>query len=299
MGSVAFRWSLVRASAALAVALAAGHLAQAVRPTDSAALMQTVESAPVQPSAPGLSVPKSASLRSGLTDATPEISRITSVAADTVPAADCPASLGLTAQPGAMIGLSLTAPCNRAERVVIRHAGLSFTARTGPEGTLHVQFPALQKDALVAVYLEGSAIVLGEVVVPDLGGLRRFALQWDSPARFDLRVAEGDRLFVGTAGQSTELLGQKIVSLGTASVTDPLLAEVYTYPTTRTDVTLTVELRIGPETCGRTLSTQILTLDGTQVQISDYPVAVPLCGTSGDILVLKNLAPDLKLATPN
>ncbi|WP_146038040.1 hypothetical protein [Tabrizicola aquatica] len=297
---MAFRWSLVRASAALAVALAAGHLAQAVRPADPAALIATASKDTVAPqSTMAVSVPKSASLRSGLVDQATDLSRITSVSADTAPAADCPASLGLTALPGAMIGLSLTAPCNRAERVVIRHAGLSFTARTGAEGTLHIQFPALQQTALVAVYLEGSAIVLGEVPVTDLGGLRRFALQWDSPALFDLRVAEGDRLFVGSAGQPADPLGQKIVSLGTASVTDPLLAEVYTYPAAATDVSLTVELRIDPETCGRTLNTQILALHSGRVEVRDYPVAVPLCGTSGDILVLKNLAPDLKLATPN
>ena len=296
---MAFRWSLLRASAALVVALAAGHLAQAVRPAGQAHLMQTAGLEPIAPAAPAVSVPKSASLGGGLIDATPDLSRITSVSAEFPSAADCSATLGLTAQPGAMIGLSLNAPCNRAERVVIRHAGLSFTARTGAQGTLHVQFPALQTQALVAVYLEGSAIVLGEIAVPDLGDLTRFVFQWDSPARFDLRVAEGDQLFVGTAGQPTDPLRQKVISLGTPTVTDPLLAEVYTFPTTATKIDLTVELRIGPETCGRTLDAQVLTLTQGRIDLRDYPVAVPLCGTSGDILVLKNLSPDLKLAAPN
>lgn len=293
-----FRWSLVRASAALAVALAAGHLAQAVRPAGQVDLIRTAGLDPVAPAPPAASVPKSASLGNGLVDGTPDLTRITPVSAELPPVADCPATLGLTAQPGAMIGLSLTAPCNRAERVVIRHAGLSFTARTGAEGTLHVQFPALQEQALVAVYLEGSAIVLGEIAVPDLADLTRFVFQWDSPARFDLRVTEGDRLFVGTDSQTSDPLQQKVLTLGTPTVTDPLLAEVYTFPTTGAEVDLTVELRIGPETCGRTLDARILTLRAGRIDLRDYPVAVPLCGTSGDILVLKNLAPDLKLAAP-
>ncbi|MDX5350436.1 MAG: hypothetical protein LPJ95_07010 [Paracoccaceae bacterium] len=292
------RWTLARAVAALGVALAAGHLAQSLRPTGHKVMASMTESS-LPADLPVETVPKSASLRSGQTGAAPQLTGITQLAAEIPPAADCPATLGLTALPGALIGLSLTAPCNLGERVVIRHAGLSFTARTGADGTLHAQFPALQEAALVAVYLEGSAIVLGEIAVPEVREIRRFAFQWANPAPFDLRVAEGARLFVGAGGEASDPLRQKVLSLGLTSVRDPLQAEVYTYPAAASDVDLTVELRIGPDTCGRTLPTQILTLDSGQLEVRDYPVAVPLCGTSGDILVLKNLAPDLKLAAPN
>lgn len=243
-------------------------------------------------------VPKSASLRNGQGVTLPQPTGITPVAAEGSAESECPITLDLTALPGALIGLSLNAPCNLGERVVIRHAGLSFTARTGAQGTLQLTFPGLQEAGLVAVYLEGSAIVLGEVALPEVRALRRFAFQWATPAQFDLRVSEGDRLFVGTSGQGpgTDL---KVVTLGSTEVSDPLLAQVYTFPATATAIDLTVEHRITEDTCGQTLAAEVITAAAGQAETRDYPVAVPLCGTSGDILVLKNLAPDLKLAAPN
>jgi len=89
------------------------------------------------------------------------------------------------------------------------------------------------------------------------------------------------------------------LSLGSASVAHPMFAKVYTFPRgPATDIDLTVELRIGPENCGRTIVAQTVVSDWGRAVVRDYPVAVPLCGTSGDILVLKNLAQDLKLAAP-
>jgi hypothetical protein len=90
-----------------------------------------------------------------------------------------------------------------------------------------------------------------------------------------------------------------VVPLGTASVHNPALAVVYTYPKDlQPRVELAIELRIGPETCGQTLPAQTVFSRFGRVQVADRKIAVPLCGTSGDILVLKNLAPDLTLAIP-
>jgi hypothetical protein len=290
----------LRSFAALAAALAAGHLTQTFRPaaeahTPSVAMVSEVAPSP----AVAASVPKSASLSSGLAGSEPDLVGITSVAAEVDSIEDCPATLGLSAATGAMIHLSLSAPCNRGERVVVRHSGLSFTARTDENGSVDLQFPALQSNALVAVYLEGSAIVLGEIAVPDAASMRRFSFQWASAGQFDLRVTEDDRVFVGGNGNIPDARHLKVVSLGIGSVQNPMFAEIYTFPpATSAQVDLTVELRIGPDTCGQTLVAQIVSTEAGKVTLRDYPVAVPLCGTSGDILVLKNLAPDLTLATP-
>jgi hypothetical protein len=288
----------VRAAAVLTVALAAGHLVHLLRPDAPLTALRSEPPRMIATAEAADSVPESASLTSGLRASELDLIGITSVAADLAPVDNCATSLRLAPAPGAMIDLSLAAPCNRGERIVIRHAGLSFTARTDQSGNARLQVPALQPDAVVAVYLTGSAVALARLEIPEASQLRRFAFQWASTETFSLRVTEGDQLYVAASGMTTA--PAKIVSLGTASVQHPVLAQVYTYPAgPATKTELTVELRVGPSTCGRTLPAQILTSAWGQVQLTEFPVAVPLCGTSGDILVLKNLAPDLTLATPN
>jgi hypothetical protein len=292
------RGMVLRGAAVLSVAIAAGHLVHLVRPE---AALTVLRSKPPQETATvsaDLSVPKSASLSSGLT--TPEIDLIgiTAVAADLTTTDNCATTLRLSPAPGAMIDLALTAPCNQAERIVIRHAGLSFTARTDQSGTARLQLPALQPDAVVAVYLAGSSITLARLEVPEAAQTRRFAFQWASTEAFTLRATEGDQLYV--AAPDSRFSQTKVLSLGNSSVQDPMLAQVYTFPAGSDAATnLAVELRVSPTTCGRTLAAQTLTSAWGHVQLTEFPVAVPLCGTSGDILVLKNLAPDLTLATPN
>jgi hypothetical protein len=289
---------VVRVAAVLTVALAAGHLVHLLRPDLPLAALHTNPPSMVESVSASGSIPKSASLTSDLRAPESELIGITSIAADLAPVDSCATDLRLASAPGAMIDLALTAPCNRAERIVIRHAGLSFTARTDQSGTARLQLPALQPDAVVAVYLAGSSITLARLEIPEAAQLRRFAFQWASTETFTLRATEGDQLYIAAPG--THFAPPKVLSLGLASVQDPLFAQVYTYPVgSAASIDLAVELRVGPTTCGRTLSAQTLNSAWGHVQVTEFPVAVPLCGTSGDILVLKNLAPDLTLATPN
>ena len=64
------------------------------------------------------------------------------------------------------------------------------------------------------------------------------------------------------------------------------------------DVSLSAELRITPASCGRTLRLETVHTANGRALAQEREVAVPLCGTAGDILLLKNLSPALKLATP-
>jgi len=285
------RGIVLRVVAVVTVALAAGHLAQFLRADAPLAELQSTPHTTVILASDDLSVPKSASLDSGLSGAEPALTGITSVAADLAPVDACATTLHLAPAPYAMIDLALTAPCNAGERIVVRHAGLSFTARTDQTGAATLQLPALQTDAVVTVYLTKSAIALARITIPEADLQRRFVFQWSSGESFTLRAIEG--------GQGDDLAG-KILSLGLASVQDPLLAQVYTYPPGDSQaVDLAVELRVAQTICGQTLAAQTLTSARGQVHLTEFPVAMPLCGSPGDILVLKNLAPDLTLATPN
>ncbi|NJS39145.1 MAG: hypothetical protein HC783_09110, partial [Rhodobacteraceae bacterium] len=232
-------------------------------------------------------------------DVLPSLRGITPVAAtlDDPAAANCIPTLGLEAAPLGMINLSLNAPCNPGERVVMRHAGLSFTAQIRPDGALSLQIPALEPEALVAAYFDSSQIALAKVSVPDATDQIRFAVQMGHPAMFDLRAETDGQVYIGSYGRTADA-PRSILPLGVGTVAQPMLAQIYSYPAADTAADLTVEVKITPDTCGRTLPVETLLARGGKVTVTKLAVAVPLCGTSGDILVLKNLLRDLTLAAP-
>ncbi len=275
----------VRVVAVLAVAVAAGQVAESLRPLSrdaqaGAAVADTSASA-------------------SLADVLPNLRGITPVAAtlDDPAATGCIPTLGLEAAPLGMIDLTLNAPCNPGERVVIRHAGLSFTAQISPDGALSLQLPALDPEAMVAAYFDSSQIALAKVSVPDATDHIRFAVQMGHPAIFDLRAETDGQVYIGSYGRTADA-PRSILPLGVGTVAQPMLAQVYSYPAADTAADLTVEVKITPDTCGRTLPVETLLARGGRVTVTKLAVAVPLCGTSGDILVLKNLLRDLTLAAP-
>jgi len=275
----------MRVVAVLGVAFAAGQVAETLR-------------TPAQGAKLGAVAADTTAL--AMADVLPGLRGITPVAAtiDDPTAAGCVPRLDLAAAPLGMIDLTLNAPCNRGERIVIRHAGLSFTAQISPDGALNLQLPALQPDALVAAYFEGAQVALAKVAVPDMTDHIRFAVQMGYPAQFDLRAEADGRVDVGSYGRMADISGRSIQPLGLGTVAQPMLAQVYSYPAADMAANLTVEVKITPDTCGRTLPVETLLARGGRVTLTKLPVAVPLCGTSGDILVLKNLLRDLTLAAP-
>ncbi len=297
------RKRILRVISVLSVAVAAGHLVENMRSTASPWNLPSERSGPLD----GRSGQGTATAPSGLPRAAslsadgdmPQLMGITPVAAtaDTGSQTACVPTVTLAAAEDASIDLALDAPCNQGQRVVIRHAGLSFTAKTGPDGKLAQRLPALDDEALVAVYFENSEMALATVSVPEMAGLTRFAFQAPFPVQFDLRAEEAGRVYSGRGAQAAQDGSRKIRLLGTASVSDPILSQVYTFPgTDLTAANLTVELRITPETCGNSyLGETVLSRGGNTVRGS-LPLSLPLCGTAGDILVLKNLLGPLTLA---
>jgi hypothetical protein len=296
---------LLRVFAALGVAFAAAHTAERLKAPAveqslliSAARLVT-ENQDARPS-PETAVPKSASLSGPVATGIGDLVGITSVAA-TTPAAGgdhCRPTLDLAAMTGAMIHLSLSAPCNRGERIVVRHSGLSFSAQTSADGRATVVLPALKTDAMVAVYLQDARLVLGKVTVPDAAAYSRYGIMWELPADLELRVTDGDKVLIGT---TTPGLGseQRVIALGVASVPSPVLARVYSVPGPDLGhADITGELRITPASCGRTLRVETVSSTKGVATHAQRTITVPLCGTAGDILVLKNLAPALKIAAP-
>ena len=94
-----------------------------------------------------------------------------------------------------------------------------------------------------------------------------------------------------------DLKGGWMVALGDASTDLPLFALVYTFPSTPgLNADVVVEAAISGDTCGRELLVETIDSTGGAATVTDLTVAMPDCDAIGDILVLKNLASDLKIA---
>jgi hypothetical protein len=294
------RKRLLRVTAVLSVAIATGQAVESIR--SSASVAEASGSAPMGLLALNEHLPSSASLYPGGMNPLPDLIGITPVTATSVkPDADaCAPDLSLTAAAGAMVDIALRAPCHAGERIVIRHSGISFTSQMGLDGRLSLSLPALETEALVAAYFEGSAVALATVVVPDVAERSRFAFQAPFPVMFELRAEEGDTIHVGGFGASGLTASGQIVTLGSDAVAQPLLAQVYTFPGIDLGSSkLSVEVRITDQTCSRSFVAETRISQGGAVTAQTLPFAVPICGTSGDILLLKNLVPDPTLTVPN
>ena len=242
-----------------------------------------------------------------------------------VAAPACETTLSVTALPGAMLQLSLAAPCHAGERVVLRHAGLAVTGKVGAAGGLQVSLPALDTAGAVAVEFADGTDVQSAAAVPELRRMRRLGVQWQSGDAFALHGLEGGAE-LGAAGDiSAEHPGTRpqdgavkggglgggglgggwpgggwLVSLGDASVGAPLLAQVYTYPAeTAVQTDVAIVARVGPDTCGHDMLAQTLTSAAGAVSVTDLTLSMPACDGKTGYLVLKNLFPDMKIAASN
>lgn len=223
-----------------------------------------------------------------------------------VEAKACPVTLDLAAQDHAMLGLTLLAPCQPDARVVIKHGGLAITGKTSATGTLFVDLPAMTADGTVTAKLADGTRVEARQPIPEVAGLRRFAVQWLDRDAFQVQAFENGADYGQPGNVSANaphtpvpgkpLAGGFLTLLGDDSVDLPMLAEVYTFPATGT-ADVVVEAVVTETTCGRELLGETVASEGGKSATSELTLAMPDCGASGDILVLKNLVPGTKLAT--
>ena len=219
----------------------------------------------------------------------------------------CPVSLDLSVADNAMIAVTLVAPCHLDERVVLKHAGLTVTAKTTLTGALFTDLPALEQSAKVEVMFKDTTSVAADIAVPDLAGLRRFAVQWQQDDAFQLHAFEDGSDFGGPGDVAQATPHQPIAGvppkggfltlLGDATTDLPMLAQVYTFPKdAKANPEIVLEAAVTEATCGREVLGQTLQTAAGAVNVSDIALAMPDCDAVGDYLVLKNLVPDMTIA---
>ena len=209
---------------------------------------------------------------------------------------------------GAMVGLTVSAPCHPETLVTVQHQGMKFNDMTDADGLLALQVPALSKEAYFVATVENTTGVVAITGVQDLALYDRAVLQWrgDVPLELhalELGASEGEAGHVWQAAAGTVEGDQGVLTrLGTIQSASPMIAEVYTYPSginqADGDVALSVRAKVTMTNCGRRVAAQSI-----QVQPGQPPAArnmsldMPACDQIGEYLVLKNMFEDLTLAS--
>ena len=225
---------------------------------------------------------------------------------------ECAADLTGELRASAMVALTLTAPCLPHSRVTLHHTGMMFTILTDDRGVAKIDVPALsEKSVFLAMTEDGNGAALeidvdtvelyDRTVVQSRGisGIGLHALEYGADYDSDGHVWSGAPRAsdVASAGE-----GGFILRLGDPTLANANIAEVYTFPsvTARSggDVRINVEIDVTDTNCGRVIEGETIQVSrGAQPKVSELNVTMPECEAVGDILLLKNLVNDLKIAS--
>lgn len=211
----------------------------------------------------------------------------------------------------AMVDLSMTAPCLPNARVTVHHNGMVFSETTSETGTLALQIPALTQDAVYIIAFSTGEGMVTSTKVEELAEFDRAVLQWKGPAGLEIHAREFGADYGSTGHRWSDVPGSLAMTIagksgvltrhGDSEASDPLLAEVYTYPKNITgqsgDIILTVEAEVTEANCGMEVEAQTLEIQpDAKVRSRNLILPVPPCDSVGSFLVLNNLLQNLKVA---
>lgn len=225
---------------------------------------------------------------------------------------DCRMTLTAVEMKLAMVQLSLSAPCHANRVLAMHHENMMFNAMTDDNGELVVDVPALAENAFFIAAFDGGEGAIAETNVPDFPEYDRAVLQWQGDMGVELHALEfgasygedGHRWSESKgnfAGAATGLSGL-VTRLGDESVLQPLMAEVYTFPSGISsqdgEIKLSVEASVMNMNCGQPISAQTIQIRPQQdALVSSLFMTMPTCDAIGEYVLLKNVLEDLTLAS--
>jgi len=223
----------------------------------------------------------------------------------------CDVNLSALPAPGAMVRLTLDAPCYQNQRITVSHAGLEFADATANDGGYSVDVPALSTDGPFLVTFADGRSVRAQTLTLTLDGYERAAIMWDGAPALQIHAYEfgagfddPGHVWAGAPRDpeyGVRAEGGFLVQLGNPDIFNPMLAEVYSFPYDRVPnggtVNLIVEAEMSARTCGQKITAKTFQLDGAGIiSTSKLALDLPDCGGESGFLVLKNLLQDLKIA---
>ena len=219
----------------------------------------------------------------------------------------------MTAKPlaAAMVQITLDAPCMINEKFTLHQNGMMFTEATDDKGHRALTVPALAEDTVFIASFGNGEGAIATASVNKFAFYDRFVVQWGGESGIKIHALEygsdfGDQghVWVNAAydmARAARGEGGFLTRHGSGDLDNPLIAEVYTFPTETAprggDVSLRVEAEVTAANCGRDLEIQTIATDDIRgLKVQDIVLAMPDCDGIGDFLVLNNLFNDLKVA---
>lgn len=189
----------------------------------------------------------------------------------------CAPMLDVFADDAANLSVTLTAPCQPNQTVVLQHGGLAVTFQTTTTGALFASLPGLEPEGNLSIRFPDGSQIAAQAAMPELAGLYRVAVQWMDADSFTLRS------------------DTPAIRIGTSSGPAPMLAEIITLPDAAASP-LAIEAEVTPKTCGRELLGEVLISDHGLVTRADLSLSMPECDGEGGFVALNNPLVETKLA---
>ena len=228
----------------------------------------------------------------------------------TAPQPTCEVGFTAVAAPGAMVDLTLEAPCRAGQEVDFLHAGTRFSARLDQRGLVELSAPALEENAVFMAEFADGATESADALMLTVSDYQRTALFWQGEAGFSLYALENGAAYGapgmvsvgqpygpdrGTAGE-----GGFLTNLGDRA--DGYHTMVYSWPVrlgdTGPEPEISIEVEIQAQNCGQEVNATVLRVSpGQGAEMQPLFMAVPGCEAIGSYLVLKNLPQAVRIAS--
>lgn len=223
-------------------------------------------------------------------------------------ALSCDMTMTAAVKKSAMVALDLSAPCATQSAFTLHHGGVSFGGETDAKGLAALTVPALNSAAIFIAAFESGDGAVAMATVPEVSDITRTVLTWRGDTGLSLHAREGGAAYgsdghlsrATTASQTAAEHAERgfFTVVDAPSGAQPLHAEIYTAPAkSALPAVVTIEAEITAQNCGTGAMAQLLTIQpSVQSDVEEVHFAAPGCDAIGDFLVLKNPAPETKLA---
>ncbi len=209
---------------------------------------------------------------------------------------------------GGRVLISLEASCVAGKQVEIRQDMISVSYQLDTEGRAVIEMPALDTQPRIAIHWPDGRSSEVDAEVPDAFEYHRAALIFEGDPLLFLHALEFGAtrgrsghvhtLSPMTIDQSMRGVGGYLSVLGDGT---GQTAEIYTFPKAgslkKGAVRIIAEGAVSKESCGQNVTAVALQTDPLGGMISSkVSIAMPGCDRIGDIISLKNVFRDLRLA---
>lgn len=208
---------------------------------------------------------------------------------------DCQPLMNVEAEPGAMIRVLMSAPCNAGEFVEFDHAGVQFGQMLDDQGNLVEYIPAMTSTAEVSAKMSDGFVVSGSAMIDDVSNYRRMAVVGEQAVDLELHAwsngadfGEQGHVYFGNPG-SVESIEGHLTVLGSTTGERPFFTQIFSAPVFDGAVgspEITVEAVVSDMNCGEARNAKAIVSDRGNLGEVSVELPLPGCDWLGEIMVM-------------